>query len=91
MTHGDINGIGYEIILKTLSDNRIMDSFIPIIYGQSKVFSYYKKNFGMEEISYHLIRDVHQAQPGRINILNHTDEELKIDPGIYTDWVNRFR
>ena len=89
MTHGDINGIGYEIILKTLSDNRIMDSFIPIIYGQSKVFSYYKKNFGMEDISYHLIRDVHQAQPGRINILNHTDEELKVDPGISTEVAGR--
>lgn len=85
ITQGDINGIGYEIILKTLSDSRIFDSFIPIIYGQSKVFSYYKKNFGMEELSYSIIRDCHQAQAGRINIINHTDEELKIEPGISTD------
>ena len=84
ITQGDINGIGYEIILKTLCDSRIFDSFIPIIYGQSKVFSYYKKNFNMEELSYSLIRDVHQAQAGRINIINHTDEELKIEPGIST-------
>lgn len=84
ITQGDINGIGYEIILKTLCDSRIFDSFIPIIYGQSKVFSYYKKNFDMEELSYSLIRDAHQAQAGRINIINHTDEELKIEPGIST-------
>ena len=51
ITQGDINGIGYEVILKVLSDTRIFDAFTPIVYGQSKVFSYYKKNFGMEEMS----------------------------------------
>lgn len=84
ITQGDINGIGYEIILKTLCDSRIFDSFVPIVYGQSKVFSYYKKNFNMEDLSYSLIRDPHQAQAGRINFINHTDEELKIEPGIAT-------
>ncbi len=89
ITQGDINGIGYEIILKTLCDSRIFDSFIPIVYGQSKVFSYYKKNFNMEELSYSLIRDAHQAQAGRINFINHTDEELKIEPGIATDLAGK--
>lgn len=84
ITQGDINGIGYEVILKVLSDSRILESFIPIIYGQSKVFSYYKKNFGMEEMSYSVIRDASQAQPKRINIINHTDEELKVEPGFFT-------
>lgn len=85
ITQGDINGIGYEIILKTLCDSRIFDMFTPIVYGQSKVFSYYKKNFNMEELSYTLIRDARQAQPGRINIINHTDAELKIEPGVSTE------
>lgn len=85
ITQGDINGIGYEIILKTLCDSRIFDYFVPVIYGQSKVFSYYKKNFNMEELSYALIREARQAQPGRINIINHTDSELKIEPGTSTE------
>lgn len=68
ITQGDINGIGYEIILKTLCDSRIFESFTPIVYGQSKVFSYYKKNFSMEELSYSLIREAHQAQAGRIRL-----------------------
>jgi 4-hydroxythreonine-4-phosphate dehydrogenase len=84
ITQGDINGIGYEVILKVLADTRILESFIPIVYGQSKVFSYYKKNFGMEEMSYTVIRDASQAQPRRINIINHTDEELKVEPGFST-------
>ena len=84
LTQGDINGIGYEVILKVLADSRIFESFTPIVYGQSKVFSYYKKNFGMEEMSYTVIRDASQAQPRRINIVNHTDEELKVEPGFST-------
>ena len=84
ITQGDINGIGYEVILKVLADTRILESFVPIVYGQSKVFSYYKKNFGMEEMSYTVIRDASQAQPRRINIINHTDEELKVEPGFST-------
>ena len=84
ITQGDINGIGYEVILKVLADTRILESFIPIVYGQSKVFSYYKKNFGMEDMSYTVIRDASQAQPKRINIINHTDEELKVEPGFST-------
>ncbi|MBR6775172.1 MAG: 4-hydroxythreonine-4-phosphate dehydrogenase PdxA [Bacteroidales bacterium] len=89
ITQGDINGIGYEIILKTLCDSRIFESFTPIVYGQSKVFSYYKKNFNMEELSYTLIRDPRQAQPGRINFINHTDSELKIEPGIPTETAGK--
>jgi len=84
ITQGDINGIGYEVIIKVLSDFRMMESFIPIIYGQSRVFSYYKKNLGMEDMNYTVIRDAAQAQPRRINIINHTDEELKIEPGMST-------
>ncbi len=89
LTQGDINGIGYEVILKVLADSRIFESFIPIVYGQSKVFSYYKKNFGMEEMSYAVIRDASQAQPRRINIVNHTDEELKVEPGFSTAIAGR--
>lgn len=84
MTQGDINGIGYEVIIKVLSDSRIFESFTPVIYGQSKVFSYYKKRFGLEEMSYAVIRDISGVQAGRINIINHTDEELKIEVGVST-------
>lgn len=84
MTQGDINGIGYEVILKVLSDSRMLESFIPVIYGQSRVFSYYKKSLGLDELTYNVIRDASHAQPKRINIINHTDEELKIEPGMST-------
>ena len=84
LSHGDLNGIGYEIILKTFADARMFDALTPILYGQSKAFSYYKKNFGMESPSYSLTRDVRQAFEKKLNIINVVENELKIEPGAPT-------
>ena len=42
LSQGDFNGIGYEVMLKTFSDARMFETFTPVLYGQSKAFSYYK-------------------------------------------------
>ena len=81
LTHGDINGISYEIILKAFADAQMLNLLTPVLYGQSKVFSYYKKNFGMEDFGYSLTRDARQAWAQKFNIINIVDRELKIDPG----------
>jgi len=84
MTQGDMNGISYEIILKAFADARILTLLTPLLYGQSKVLSYYKKNFGIEDFNYSLTRDARQAWPQKFNIINIVDRELKIDPGQVT-------
>lgn len=84
ISHGDINGIAYEIILKAFADARMMTDMTPVLYGQSKVLSYYKKNFGIEDFNYSLMRDARQAGAQKFNILNIVDHELKIDPGLLT-------
>lgn len=84
ISHGDINGIAYEIILKAFADNRMLTEVTPVLYGQSKVLSYYKKNFGIDDFNYSLTRDVRQAWAQKFNILNIVDHELKIDPGSVT-------
>ena len=61
LSQGDFNGIGYELMLKTFSDARMFESLTPVLYGQSKVFSYYKKNLAMELPNYSLTRDARQA------------------------------
>lgn len=81
LTHGDINGISYETILKAFADARILTLLTPVLYGQSKVLSYYKKNFGIEDFNYSLTRDVRQAWTQKFNIINIVDGELKIEPG----------
>ena len=85
LSQGDFNGIGYEVMLKTFSDARMFETFTPVLYGQSKAFSYYKKNFGMESPNYALTRDVRQAAEKKFNIINIVENELKIEPGLPSD------
>lgn len=82
LSQGDFNGISYEIMLKTFSDARMFETFTPVLYGQSKAFSYYKKNFGMESPNYALTRDVRQVGDKKFNIINIVENELKIEPGV---------
>mgnify|MGYP002512894573 CR=1 FL=1 len=48
ITQGDINGIGYEVILKTLADTRLLELCTPIVYGSAKVAAYHRKALEME-------------------------------------------
>ena len=84
LSAGDLNGIGYEIILKTFSDSRMFESLTPILFGQSKAFSYYKKNFGLDSPNYSLTRDARQAWDKKFNIINIMENEVKIEPGAPT-------
>ena len=84
LSHGDINGIAYETILKAFADARMLSMMTPVLYGQSKVFSYYKKNFGIDDFNYSLTRDARQAWGQKFNIINIVEHELKIDPGMVT-------
>jgi len=84
ITHGDINGISYEVILKAFNDSRMLGMLTPILYGQSKAFSYYKKNFGLDDFNYSLTRDARQAWNQKFNIINIVDQELKIESGLFT-------
>ena len=85
LSHGDFNGIGYEVMLKTFADARMFEMLMPVLYGQSKAFAYYKKNFGLDSPNYVLTRDVRQASQGKFNIINIVENELKIEPGAATE------
>ena len=70
ITHGDINGIGYEVILKALSDNRILDMFVPVIYGSSKLAGFHKKNLELQSLNLNVINSLDEVNTKRINIIN---------------------
>jgi len=82
LSQGDFNGVSYEIMLKTFSDARMFETFTPVLYGQSKTFAYYKKNFGMDNPNYSLTRDARQSWDKKFNIINIVENELKIEPGV---------
>lgn len=87
ITHGDLNGVGYEVIIKTFADSRMFDYCTPVLYGSTKVASYHKKLLASvpQEIQFNAIRDAADAVPGRYNVINLTQEEIKIDLGKSTD------
>ena len=79
ITHGDINGIGYEVILKTLSDARMLESCIPIIYGSTKVAAYHRKTMDLPNMSMNTVNDVRNVANNRINVINCVDDEIKVE------------
>jgi 4-hydroxythreonine-4-phosphate dehydrogenase len=85
ITHGDMNGIGYEIIMKTFQDIRILESITPVVYGSSKVASYHRKSLNISEINFNLVKNADSAIAKRVNIVNVTHDEVKIDMGRSTE------
>ncbi|MBQ3581016.1 MAG: 4-hydroxythreonine-4-phosphate dehydrogenase PdxA [Bacteroidales bacterium] len=86
ITHGDINGISYEVILKTFSDSRMLEFCTPILYGSSKVATYHKNQLSMhQELGITTIRDAKDALERKFNVVNLTDDEVKIDIGRSTE------
>ena len=78
---GDVNGIGLEVIIKTLSDTRIMDYCTPIVYGHTKVASFHRKALNITEFSFNVIENPSQANPKRANMINCWEEDVKIELG----------
>ena len=81
ITIGDINGISPEIIIKALSDARILKSFTPVIYGSYKVMSYHKNIVKDSAVSFHSITSGKQAISNKINLVNCWDENINITLG----------
>ena len=84
ITHGDINGVGYEIILKTFADARLLELFTPIIYGSSKSASYHRKVLDYSPLNFNFINRPDDSGEAKINFINCIKEEIKIDLGIPT-------
>lgn len=82
ITLGDMNGIGPEIILKVLSDSRIMQGLTPVVYGSSRVMNFYKKALDIDAVSFQGIKDADDAIFKKANLISITKEELSIEPGV---------
>ena len=83
ITQGDINGISYEVILKTLEDNRISELCTPIVYGSPKVAAYHRKMLNLN-VNLNIINKAEEAQEKKPNIINCCNEEIKVEVGTST-------
>lgn len=81
---GDFNGIGPEIILKSLKDKTITDFFTPVIFGSGKLFTYQKNVFKLQT-NFNNINSPKEAQGGKINMVNLIKENSNIEFGVPTE------
>lgn len=81
ITHGDINGISYEVILKVLEDSRINELCTPVLYGSGKIASAYRKMLEMPEIKLCRIDDPSQAVDEKSYLINVIPEDTRVEPG----------
>jgi 4-hydroxythreonine-4-phosphate dehydrogenase len=87
---GDVNGIGLEIIIKTLADTKIFDYCTPIVYGNTKVASFYRRTAEVNELNFNVIDHPSNAMPKRANMINCWAEDVKIEPGIMNKEVGKY-
>ncbi len=78
ITQGDINGVGYEVILKTFADQTMFELCTPIIYGSPKVAAYHRKSLDLPT-NFSIINSAADADPDRLSIVNCTDDEVKVE------------
>ncbi|WP_353133818.1 4-hydroxythreonine-4-phosphate dehydrogenase PdxA [Pseudopedobacter sp.] len=87
---GDINGIGLEVIIKTLSDSEIYKYCTPIVYGHTKVASFHRKAAGINEFVFQVINDAENAHTGKPNMINCWEEDVKIELGVSNETGGKY-
>lgn len=84
ITHGDLNGVGYEIILKAFADTELSEICVPVVYGSPRAAIYYRKNLDLQT-NFKSVNSVKEAEPGMLNMVVCIEEEVKIDVGQPTE------
>src|SRR4030043_1417434 len=81
ISHGDINGIGYEVIIKDLTESPINEICVPVVYGSPKVAAYHRKALNINNFSFNNIRSAEEANPKRANLINCLDDNIRVELG----------
>jgi len=81
ISHGDINGIGYEVIIKTLINPMINEICTPIVYGSPKVAAYHRKALNIANFSFNNIKSSNEAHPRKANMISCIDDDVRVELG----------
>ncbi len=90
ITVGDINGIGLEVILKSLSHKKVLDICVPVIYASSKVVSYHKNIVALDEVTFYGQRNAERLHFEKINVVNVWNDNVNITLGRATDLGGKY-
>jgi len=81
ITQGDINGISYEVIIKTFQDNRIFDFCTPVVYGSPKVAAYHRKALNVNNFNFNSVQSVDEISPKKANLINVLNDNIRVELG----------
>jgi 4-hydroxythreonine-4-phosphate dehydrogenase len=87
---GDVNGIGLELILKSLANTEILNLCIPIIFASSKSVNFYRKSIIENNISFNVTKDFSKLSTRQINIFTCWDEDVQITPGTLNETGGKY-
>lgn len=85
ITCGDLNGIGIELIIKTFSDNRILEQCTPVIFASNKAINFYRKSVPDANFNYQSTKEFNRINPKQVNLFNCWEEEVSVNPGQLTN------
>jgi len=85
ISHGDVNGISYEVIIKTLKDPRMTEICTPVIFGSSKVMAYHRKALEIDDFSPISIHSPLDAKGNKVYMVNCVDDNIRVELGKMTD------
>lgn len=87
---GDLNGIGLELIIKTFSDNRLLDLCTPVIFASNKVVNFYRKSINDINFNYQSTKEYNRFNNKQVNVFNCWEEEVAINPGQLEDAAGKY-
>src|SRR4029078_6240610 len=82
---GDINGIGLEIIIKTIGDARILEICTPVVFASNQVLNFYRRRLRDINFNFSSIKDARRISHKQVNLYNCWEEEVPITPGILNE------
>ena len=90
ITCGDINGIGLELIIKTVGDARLLEICTPVIFASNKVLNFYRK--GLPEINFNFssLKDASRINHKQVNLYNCWEDEVAVTPGLLNETGGKY-
>lgn len=90
LTCGDVNGIGLELIIKTVSDNRLLEICTPVIFANNKVLNFYRKGLADMNFNFAATRDLTRINHKQINLYNCWEEDVAVTPGVLNETGGKY-
>jgi 4-hydroxythreonine-4-phosphate dehydrogenase len=87
---GDINSVAVEVVIKSLVDHRLNEYCIPVVYGSSKVISFWRKNLNLPDFQLNIVKSIDQINARKSNIINVWEEDVEIKPGEATELAGKY-